>query len=73
MKPPEQNQLGPIKAMAWITDEEFGYDHWRAAEFSCGRSTKFAIITLFSSEKERDDCYHLMTDPEVKQRLKASK
>lgn len=69
MKPPEKNDPGPVKAMAWITDAEFGYDHWRAAEFSCGRGTKFAIISLFDTEKERDDVFSLLVDAEVKRRM----
>ena len=54
MKVPNLADKGPIKAMAWITDEEFGYDHWRAAQFSCGRGVKFAAIVIFDTEAERD-------------------
>ena len=69
MKPPNKDEVGLVKAMAWFTDEEFGYDHWRAAEYSCGRGTRFAVIHLFESEKARDDFYALMKDAEIKERL----
>lgn len=69
MKPPNEGNFGPVKAKAWITDAEFGYDHWRAAEYSCGRGTKFAIIHLFESERARDEFYALTIDAEAKQRL----
>ena len=69
MKPPNEDQQGPIKAKAWFTDEEFGYEHWRAAEYSCGRGTRFAIITLFTAEQARDEAYDSMIDAEAKQRL----
>lgn len=69
MKPPEKNDLGPVKAMAWLTDEEFGYDHWRAAQFSCGRGIKYSVIHLFESREARDEFYALMVDAEAKQRL----
>ena len=69
MKVPNENDLGPIKAKAWRTDEEFGYEHWRAAEYSLGRGTKYAVIYLFESEQKCDDFLAKARDEQVKLRL----
>jgi hypothetical protein len=36
-----------VRARAWRTDQDFGYDHWRAAEFSCGKGTHEALIVVY--------------------------
>lgn len=43
-----------LKAKAWQTDEHFGYDYWRAAEYSCGLAKRSAVIVLFENDEERD-------------------
>ena len=43
-----------LKAAAWQTDEDFGYDHYRAAEFGCGKGNIPAIILLFDTKEKRD-------------------
>lgn len=43
-----------VKVWAYITDESFGYDHWRAAQFSAPAHDKPAILMLFNTEAERN-------------------
>lgn len=44
-----------IRVSAYLTDETFGYEHWRAAQFSAPKVDKFGALMLFETEKERDD------------------
>lgn len=69
MKPASESQTGPFRAKAWVTDEEFGYDHWRAAEYSCGRGTHFAVIYVFNSQQERDEYLAREIDANIKMQL----
>jgi hypothetical protein len=46
MNPPSENDRGVIKVRAWITDQELGADHWRAAQYSCGRGTHEAELRI---------------------------
>lgn len=43
-----------IKVRAYLTDETFGYEHWRAAQFSAPKHDKFGVLILFDTEVERD-------------------
>lgn len=45
-----------VKVRAYLTDETFGYEHWRAAQFSAPTvpSSRYAVLTIFQSEAERD-------------------
>jgi len=62
-----------IKAKAWITDEGFGYDHWQASQYSCGRGTDWAVIMLFDGERERDNFIASQVDAEAKLRMVKSR
>lgn len=48
-----------VKVRAYLTDETFGYDHWRAAQFCAPVSEveRHAVLVLCSTEAERDDVY----------------
>ena len=53
MKPPSlDDKIVAVKA--YLTDETFGYDHWRAAQFSRPKFDKHAALVLFDSEEARD-------------------
>ena len=43
-----------VKVRAYITDETFGYEHWRAAQFCAPQEGRPAALVLFNSEAERD-------------------
>jgi hypothetical protein len=45
-----------VKVTAYMTDEVFGYDHWRAAQFSAPvvPSNRPALLLIFDTEEERD-------------------
>lgn len=46
-----------VAVTAWLTDEVFGYDHWRAAQFAAGgdpEQRRPAVLLLFADERERD-------------------
>jgi hypothetical protein len=42
-----------VKVTAYLTDEVFGYDHWRAAQFSSPKG-KPAVLLIYDTEAERD-------------------
>lgn len=46
-----------VKVGAYMTDEVFGYDHWRAAQFSAPRPTRPALLLIFDTEAERNAAY----------------
>ena len=35
-----------IQVRAYRTDQEFGNDHWRGEEYSCGRGTHDAVLIV---------------------------
>lgn len=45
-----------VKVRAYLTDEAFGADHWRAAQFSPpdAEVMRPGILLIFDSEAERD-------------------
>ena len=40
-----------IKAKAYITDRDFGYDRWVADEFSCGKGTNDAFMVILPTNE----------------------
>jgi hypothetical protein len=52
--PSERDQHVAVRA--YLTDETFGYTHWRAAQFSApdAEVKRWAILTLFDSREARD-------------------
>ena len=69
MRVPDKNDVGLIKVRAWITDETFGYEHWRAAQFSSGPDSKPACLVLFNSVEERDEYYSRSVDEQIKMEM----
>lgn len=55
MKPPDLTDQF-VKVRAYLTDEDFGYEHWRAAQFSAPNvpSSRYGVLVIFQSEAERD-------------------
>jgi hypothetical protein len=58
MKTPSLNDCA-VKVSAYLTDETFGYDHWRAAQFSSPGRDRFGVLVLFENEEARDAFYHV--------------
>ena len=46
-----------VKVTSYLTDEDFGYEHWRAAQFSAPSCDKHGILLLFSSKELRDKAF----------------
>lgn len=46
-----------VRVTAYLTDEFFGYEHWRAAQFSAPKSEKFGVLILFDDKTKRDTYY----------------
>lgn len=44
-----------VKVSAYLTDLDFGYTHWHAAQFMAPRLDRFGLLQLFESESERDE------------------
>ena len=42
-----------VEVSAYLTDETFGYDHWRAAQFSAPKCDLPGVLLLFGSEEAR--------------------
>lgn len=53
MNPPNLNDK-IVKVKAYLTDETFGYTHWRAAQFSAPKHDKYGLLLLFDTESERE-------------------
>jgi hypothetical protein len=45
-----------VKVTAYLTDETFGYEHWRAAQFSPPDvpTTRPALLVIFHTAEARD-------------------
>jgi hypothetical protein len=43
-----------VKVRAYLTDEWFGYDHWRARQFGAPDEARPALLLIFATEAERD-------------------
>jgi hypothetical protein len=70
--PSERDQHVAVRA--YLTDETFGYTHWRAAQFSApdAEVKRWAILTLFDSREARDAAVAKLrepADPPVSERL----
>lgn len=54
-----------VKVRAYLTDESFGYTHWRAAQFSAPNDspTRYAVLVLCDTEAERDALASRMLSP----------
>lgn len=44
-----------VKARAYLTDEDFGYDRWKADTFSLGRGTHDALILILDPSESPDE------------------
>jgi hypothetical protein len=53
VKPPSVDDK-VVAVKAYLTDETFGYEHWRAAQFSAPRFDRHATLVLFDTLEERD-------------------
>ena len=54
MKQPSHTDTA-VKVRAYLTDEMFGYEHWRAAQFSAPVDARPAILLLFVNEAARGE------------------
>jgi hypothetical protein len=54
-----------VAVRAYLTDETFGYTHWRAAQFSApdAEVKRWAILTLFDSREARDAAVAKLREP----------
>lgn len=43
-----------VKVRAYLTDQEFGYEHWRAAQFSAPIVAKPAVLVIWETEGEQE-------------------
>jgi hypothetical protein len=51
-----------VKVTAYLTDEAFGYEHWRAAQFSPSTDhTRPAVLLLFQDVGQRERLLTLLT------------
>lgn len=46
-----------VKVTAYLTDETFGYEHWRAAQFSApdAKVKRPGVLVLFDSDEKRQE------------------
>ena len=49
-----------VKVRAYLTDEVFGYHHWRAAQFCAPQDGKPGMLVIYDSEAERDAALALL-------------
>ena len=42
-----------VDAMAYMSDQDFGYDRWCASQITCGRGTHEAVILVFKDATEK--------------------
>ena len=53
MKPPSLDDH-VVAVTAYLTDESFGYEHWRAAQYSAPRCDRHGALVLFATPEARD-------------------
>ena len=56
MKPPSLTDRA-VKVRAYLSDEDFGYEHWHARQFSAPEDAKPALLLVFEMREERDAAY----------------
>jgi hypothetical protein len=64
MKPSLDDRV--IKVRAYLTDQEFGYDHWRAAQFCAPIVAKPAVLVIWETEGEQEAFFRAMDVSRVK-------
>ncbi len=63
MNPPSlRDTVVPVRA--YLTDEEFGAEHWRAAQFCAPEHAPWAILVIYDSRAARDAALQTFTQPE---------
>lgn len=64
MKAPSESDRH-VKVRAYLTDEGFGYEHWRAAQFLAPNvpAARYAILTICENESERDRLLRTLSLP----------
>lgn len=50
-----------VKVTAYLTDETFGYEHWRAAQFSAPKRDRPGILIICRDDQE---CAAILTELE---------
>ena len=61
MKPPGlDDRFVPVSA--YLTDEEFGYEHWRAAQFSAPKKDRPAVLVICADEAEQAESLAFLKD-----------
>ena len=50
-----------VRVTAYLTDETFGYEHWRAAQFSAPKLDKYGVLLLFDTKDEVDAAISAVT------------
>jgi len=50
--PATTDRLVPV--LAYLTDQEFGYDHWRATQFLAPEGAQPALLVICASNRERE-------------------
>jgi hypothetical protein len=53
-----------VKVRAYLTDEGFGYTHWRAAQFSPPTlpDTRYAVLVICESKSDRDAVFQRLKE-----------
>ena len=51
-----------VKVRAHLTDETFGYEHWRAMQFSSPEISRPAVLVMFDTELERERFFQHVKD-----------
>lgn len=69
MKAPSLTDI-MVKVSAYLTDETFGYDHWRATQF-CAPDVprRPALLLVFDTEYDRDRIQRVISDSFITARV----
>jgi len=51
-QPSESDKI--VRVRAYLTDEAFGYEHWRAAQFAAPKEGQPALLLLCRDDHERE-------------------
>ncbi len=52
-RPRGMSKVQFLKVAAWRTDEEFGYDRWKADQYSLGKGTHDGVLVLCEAGESR--------------------
>ena len=62
MKPPSATDR-VVKVRAYLTDEAFGYEYWRASQFCSPEDAQPAVLVICATKEEQERLLRILIGP----------